>query len=148
MSDYILKIIPADPYVKISEDVLCEVKEYLYKNTDCERIDTSISLYPDFIDCGGNLESISCPECGTIIDFDWWGNAVDKASNEHFSDLSVKMPCCGTKISLNDLNYDMKCGFASCEICIMNPYRLLEDDVINEIQRKLGTEIVLIHSNI
>lgn len=46
---------------------------------------------------------------------------MDAASKDNFKELSINMPCCGKKSTLNDLHYDLLCGFACIEFDILNP---------------------------
>ena len=73
MSDRLVKIIPADPYKAISDATLREAKDYLQTAIRCDSITIQTSAYLAFVDCGGNLERISCPVCHSEIGFEWWG---------------------------------------------------------------------------
>ena len=67
MSDYIIRMIPSDPYLKITEQTLESAKDLLARKIVCDRIQIRFSNEPSFIDCGSNLHSISCPDCGNKI---------------------------------------------------------------------------------
>lgn len=47
---------------------------------NCDFIKVEINETPVFVDCGENLERISCPECSAGLDFEWWGDSMDKAA--------------------------------------------------------------------
>lgn len=146
MADYTIKIIPADPYRRIPEDRINMAADYLQGNVSADRIETAAYETPAFIDCGGNLESIECPLCGSHIDFDWWGEAMDEAAEGEFSDLSAVMPCCGGKISLNELKYDFPCGFACSEVKILNPDNEVSGECMENIRRLFSADIRVIRS--
>lgn len=114
----------------------------------CLDINAECNDYPQFVDCGAYLETIHYPKCGIEIDWGWWGNAMDEASESSFRFLDVEMPCCKEIVSLNDLKYYYDCGFACSLIEIYNPFPKLEIDqsYINEIQKILGTEVKIIYS--
>src|SRR3972149_1087142 len=82
---------------------------------------------------GGPFDTIRCPHCGTLLDDDWWGDAVTQAFETKFQNLFVRAPCCGKEASLNDLAYDPPAvGFARFYFSVRNPFR--------EIERTKGDE--------
>lgn len=122
MSDQIIKIIPANPFAKIPNSVLLQGKDYIQEHVICDSVDIKTSECSIFVDCGSNLQCITCPKCGKVISFEWWGDAMGRANECSFQTLDVALPCCGETTSLNDLIYDFKCGFALCLIEILNPF--------------------------
>lgn len=46
---------------------------------------------------------------------------MDEASETEFRSLLIRSRCCGTTISLNDLDYDCPVGFARYVLEAMNP---------------------------
>ena len=148
MSDVIEKIIPVDPFIKIPIDDLQSARELISYKVAYDSITIDTSEYPVFIDCGGNLESISCPKCGAQISFDVWGELMDKAYESSFSDLDVMLPCCNSKVSLNDLNYNHECGFSHCAISILNPQKTIDEDLRESIESLLRTKIKIVHAHI
>lgn len=148
MSDCILKIASQDPFYKISEPLLQKCKDFLEANIHCDSIEAKCYMTPKFVDCGSNLESIVCPICHSELPFDWWGEAMDKASESEFTSLEIVLPCCGKAVSLNDLEYYFTCGFACCVIEILNPVCDDEDYIIDSIQKILGINIRIIKAHI
>lgn len=148
MSDYIVKIVPQDPFCKISEPILQKAGEFLEANIPCDSIEMKGSMTPVFVDCGGSLESIACPECHSELSFGWWGEAMEKANERGFTSLETKLPCCGKIVSLNDLEYHFPCGFACCVINILNPVQDPENWMIDSIQEILGTNVCIIKAHI
>ena len=55
MSDYIVKIIPKDPFIKIPMSYLEKAKIYIEERIHCQSIDLNESEFPQFIDCGSEL---------------------------------------------------------------------------------------------
>lgn len=148
MSDYIIKIIPTEPLLKLQVEKLQEVKRFLEDNLTCDEIEITNYETPAFIDCGENLERIFCLECGKEISFDWWHEAMDEAYEEtEFKDLDITLPCCGKEGSLNTLRYDFACGFACCVVNIMNPWCQIENEVWENVQKMMGVGIRLIHAH-
>ena len=134
MSDYIIKIIPTDPYYRIEGQKKSKIADYLKTRIIADSIEIKTYDSPAFIDCGSNLEKIICPICGATIDFDWWSAAMNAASNTRFMELSVKLPCCGECSTLNDLQYHFPCGFSCTELSILNPLAELDDECLSYIQ--------------
>jgi hypothetical protein len=144
MSDTVCKIIPADPNTKISPDKMDAVKKYIEAILKCDSVNVQYSDNPKFIDCGSNLEKIKCPICGRELGFDWWQGAMSTASKSSFTGLDVVLPCCNKESSLNELDYDFKCGFASCEIDIVNPVKDIDGELIEAISKLLACDISVV----
>lgn len=77
----------------------------------------------EFVDCGSNLETITCPWCRTTIDIAWWTDQLSARYDDGFDDLTTTAPCCDRACSLNELGYAWPCGFARFQIEIWNPER-------------------------
>ncbi|MBD5470454.1 MAG: hypothetical protein HDR19_04915 [Lachnospiraceae bacterium] len=148
MSDYIIKIIPINPYYHIDGQKIKKIVDDLKTRITADNVELKTYDNPAFIDCGSNLEKITCPICGAIIDFDWWSVAMDTASNSSFMDLYVKLPCCGESSTLNDLQYYFPCGFSCTELNILNPLNELSYECLSYIQELLGTPIRCIQAHI
>ena len=144
MSDTVCKIIPADPNTKIASDKMDAAKKYIEDILECDSVNVQYSDNPKFIDCGSNLERIKCPVCGRELGFDWWQGAMSTASKSSFTGLDVVLPCCNKASSLNELDYDFKCGFASCEIDIVNPAKDIDDELIEAISKLLACDISVV----
>jgi hypothetical protein len=129
MSDNVLSVIPADPRWQPepsrAEQARDLIETLLPVDPDAVDPEIRISWHQAItvIDCGANLERITCPHCGTDIDTGWWGDLLEERYEAGFDDLSVVLPCCGRGTSLTDLTYDWPCGFARFEIEIWNPGR-------------------------
>lgn len=148
MSDHIVKIIPSDPYFRINDELSQKAVQFLKQNTKADSIKFRIQESPIFVDCGSNLESISCPICNKLLDFDWWQDSMDKAFRDSFIDLNIKLPCCGKESTLNDLLYHFPCGFSSVEFDIINPSAEINDSMISVLQNLIETTVSVIHAHI
>lgn len=148
MSDYIVKIIPKDPYYKAPDVDLQSAKSFLQTKLCCGFIEAESNETPVFVDCGGNLERISCPKCSAELDFGWWGAAMDKSAEGGFTSLETEMPCCKKVISLNDLDYYFPCGFASTRIEVFNPAQPIDHEITNEMRHILGTDVRVVEAHI
>ncbi len=123
MSDTIYKLIPCDYTFYPDDDKKVEgavrlLKSYIKANTiTWEKYDN-----PVFIDCGDNFDTVSCPFCEKSIEIDTWQEMMNKCFEEsEFSNLNIVLPCCLKESTLNDLKYEMECGFAKLVIEVVNP---------------------------
>ena len=149
MSNNILKIIFQDPCFVPSqaslERVTNELAVYLSKRK--EDIQVKITDEVRFVDPGANLHEIKCNFCSSIIDIEWWQEAVDQVYEGHFKSLTVITPCCHQVTSLNSLVYDWTAGFARLSIEIFDPKVDLTQEQQNKLETILGTEIRKIWSH-
>ncbi|MCM1540913.1 MAG: hypothetical protein NC121_06580 [Blautia sp.] len=148
MSDYIIRMIPADPCYHMDRQKADRIVNYLQTEIRAERMDVKTHDTPVFIDCGSNLEKIACPVCGAAIDFEWWGAAMDAAWKNRFTELSVTLPCCGGSSTLNDLRYHFPCGFSCVEFDILNPADAPGQECLSHIQGILGIPVRCIQAHL
>ena len=148
ISDCIVKILPADPFCRVPAGALRDAKTFLETHLRCDFVEMEANDTPVFVDCGANLERISCPLCGAEIDFAWWGEVMDSASENAFAVLEAEMPCCQKKVSLNDLNYDFPCGFACCFVSIFNPEQDVDDKLIGAVRDIWGVNVRVVKAHL
>ncbi len=146
MSDYMIKIIPLNPYVHIDIQKIQQAVDFLKMSFE----DVSVEAHetPAFVDCGENLEKIICPSCGTEMDFDWWQESMSAAYAKDFMSLEIETPCCHRVSSLNELEYHFPCGFACVEIDILNPVTEPDEECLAAVQSSLGEKLRVIRSHI
>ena len=147
MSDHIVKMIPHDPFYKAPISALEQAKAFLESQLHCDSVEIVLDETPVFVDCGSNLEKISCPQCSTELDFGWWGDAMDKACEGAFASLDTQTPCCKKMVSLNDLVYTFPCGFACCQICIYNPEPFDKNEISAQLQNIFGADVRIIEAH-
>jgi hypothetical protein len=140
-----LRFIPADPDYEPplagDQQALQLLASFVPNSTEIvsHRYDTI-----HFVDAGSNWESVHCSRCEAVLADEAWGYLVDQAYVVQFADLSIRMPCCGTISSLNDLRYGWSVGFARFVLQARDPdadisreqLRLLED-VLGCLLRKI-----------
>ena len=122
MADKTLKLIPKDPYYLPHESAVAEAKqllEGLFPAADEITVDLGDELR--FFDCGANFERVLCPLSGEEIELELWQDAMDRAWDTKFTDLSFINPANGEEMSLNDLIYDWPQGFAKFALSVLNP---------------------------
>jgi hypothetical protein len=128
MSDDVLSIIPTDPSWQPDQDAADRAAALAADlapgslDMDVE-IDVTWHETLTVVDCGSNLEKITCPLCGAAIDTEWWAELLEAHCDDGFATLAIEVPCCGGRTSLDALDYDWPCGFARFEIAIWNPER-------------------------
>ena len=146
MSDYIIKIIPVNPYAHIASQNVQQAVDFLKRSFE----DVSAVTYvtPVFVDCGENLEKIICSSCGAEMDFDWWQESMSAACAKDFVSLELETPCCHKVSSLNDLEYYFPCGFACIEIDIFNPVTEPDEECLAAVQTLLCEQLRVIHSHL
>jgi hypothetical protein len=146
MSDAFVRLIPVVPGFVPSEEAATTALEHIRRALpDADEVGARVTDEVSFVDAGANFESACCPLCRSEIDQDWWGDAVGRAAETDFADLTVTVPCCGGQPSLNDLRYEMPQGFARFVIEAMNPnVDELPEGLVGEIADILRHEIRVI----
>lgn len=145
MSDNVLSVIPIDPrwqpspqQADCARDLLTQLAPHDPDRLDWE-LRTEWHETITVVDCGANLERITCPLCAAGIDTEWWGDLLEERCDEGFDDLAATVPCCGARTALDELRYDWPCGFARFEPALWNPGRdLLTDEELEALGQALG----------
>ncbi|SRR5579884_245754 len=150
MSESTLIFIPTDPeFIPEPEAqwAAAELLKSFLPKSDEVRASTSDEV--EFIVTGGNLERILCPACGATVDEDWWIEAMNTAYSESkFANLQVILPCCGTRVSLNDLHYEWPTGFARFRLEAHNPTTDLDGTFVSRLEQILGCKLRKIWAHI
>lgn len=144
MSDTIYKIIACEPDFEPTQEVGSNMVEHLKGCISADSVKIKYHKQVSFIDCGGNLESITCPSCGKELSFVWWGEVMEQAAQSEFEELNVVVPCCNREVSLNELEYDCPCGFGKWEIEVWNPQGELTSEIMQELAKMLGVEVKVV----
>jgi len=122
MSSTVLRLIPTDPtYVPdpLAQARACDLVRELVPGA--EGIEAQTHEETAFIDQGESFESVRCPHCKCDLEMDWWQEAMGTAGESSFENLTVRVPCCSTQTSLNDLDYHLPAGFARFVIEVTEP---------------------------
>ena len=106
MSDDYICIIPKDPrYVPASSAELEAVMRELMPKAEEIEVETDPGI--QFRDCGGNFESVSCPDCKVELAIEDWQEMMDADFIDQDHGFRLKeyaLPCCGQAHFLNDLD--------------------------------------------
>lgn len=112
MSDHFLRMIPTDPSfvppTPAQEAAVALLQSYV---PNADQVRARVLSGIEFVDPGSNLESVTCPLCGSDIT-DTFGDLFDQAFEHTPPCLALVMPCCGGGCSLNSLRFDAPAGFA------------------------------------
>ena len=133
MAEYYLRLIPKVvgyiPEKELSKEIkkIIDDKSFLYE--EYSYIQTKDV---EFVDCGGDLETIKCNYCDSDLSL-WWEDAMNITALDKFSNLEVVTPCCQNKSSLDELIYDKQVGFSRLIIELKNMSDKISMEIINEI---------------
>jgi hypothetical protein len=146
MSDMYLRLIPKDPaYVPGGLTLPEAFARFCALVPKARDVHYSIYKTPTFVDMGGMLDRISCPNCKRDLELDWWSQAEHQAWQNQHQDLQVVVSCCNTEISLNDLIYEMPAGYARFVLQACNPaIDGLPKTEITKLERMLGCELKIL----
>jgi hypothetical protein len=142
MSDNWVQFVPADPTYLPSGEAAERARTLLasfVRQADevCVKFLDSI----EFIHPAENWSGVMCPSCGADAEA-WWGDAMSEAHSRAFLDLDVTTPCCGTRVSLNDLSYVWTAAFGSFVLEAMNPHVWdLSSEQVRQLADCLGCEL-------
>jgi hypothetical protein len=144
VSDHYLRIIPRDPDhlppARAQEKALAVLRTLVPR---AEEVRAIVQDEVSFVDQGGNLEEIRCPRCRATLEPEWWMTEMDRAHATRFADLSLVVPCCGARSSLNDLDYDWPAGFARFVLQVREPGLAgwLDDAAVARLEKALGAPV-------
>jgi hypothetical protein len=148
-----LILIPTDPYWQPGRDAADRAAAALAALLPDDRIGGAVEVCRcdtvAVVDCGANLERISCPRCGAGIAVGWWAEAVSERADGDFSTLDVTVPCCGARTSLDELAYDWPMGFARFRIEVVEPGRgWLTGPELASVADALGHPVRQVHRHL
>ena len=141
MSSTVIKFISTNPTYSPDNFQQDRANIFLTKLYNDEQIEFINTDTIEFVDQGENFDSISCNLCGQNIDIGDWQNAMDKAYDKQFTDLTFVTSCCKKETSLNDLTYHSAAGFAKFAITISDASNELSEKDVKELQDILGTTL-------
>ena len=144
MSDNFLNLIPVSP--SFVPDIIAQnnAKSFLFQRYIDNRIEFITTDKIEFVDQGGNFDTVSCNLCGHALASEVWQTAMDGAFQRQFDDLEFTTPCCNKITSLNDLKYEMPAGFARYIMRIANPQTGLSNDEISKLEGVVGSKLKIV----
>lgn len=150
MSDDWLQLLPAEsafvPDVVAAEAARVRLAELVQA---ADEVLVTVAAQVAFIDTGEHHERITCPACSADVDEGWWVRALDAAGEHGFTDLSVRVPCCRARCSLDALIYVPQAGFARFVLEARNPVvDELEPDQLTELETLLGTDLRVVRTRL
>ena len=132
MSDNWLQLIPSNPSFQPSAEA-AKHAEQLFASfvPDADEVSASFKNSVEFFHPGANWSGVKCPSCGAEAEL-WWVGAMQHGAETQFQDLVVTTPCCGSRVSLNDLQYVWPAAFGRFVLEALNPN--IKDITINQEQ--------------
>jgi hypothetical protein len=123
MSDHYLILIPEKAGHVPAEEMRAHVQEKFRAITQPLKVEAELTEFVRFEHAGGNTGRIFCPDCGTELNYAWWGERMDQDFGEEksFKLNPVVLPCCGAKRGLHDLKYESPQGFARFSLSALEP---------------------------
>jgi hypothetical protein len=146
VSDSYLRLIPEDPLFVPAEGVAERARDLLQEMVpDAEEVMATMHDDPVFVDAGENTERVACPFCDTDVGDEWWKKAMEDAARSEYRHLQVVTPCCGSRVSLNDLRYEWPAGFARLVLEAWNPnVTRLDEEEVSKLEEVLGAPLRII----
>ena len=144
MSDNYLRFIPLAPGYVPEASAQERARDLLHTYTPrADEVRAQVWEHVQFVDCGSNLERVLCPAChADLLDDGRWGRMMDAAYEVLFTSLVIPMPCCGVRLSLNDLEYELPVGFARFMLEAWNPgIPNLEREQVHALEQTLGCQL-------
>jgi hypothetical protein len=151
MSDDYIKLVPKDPFLRPSDSSLTQVADWMEQlSLSLEAIEISSDPKPQFHDAGSNWETTYCPVCRKEIQTDWWQDRMEEDyDGEGFKLASYATPCCGTLLTLNDLDYDMDQAFGVATVVGQNlNLGHLSSEQIKDAERLMGTPLTIVYCHL
>jgi hypothetical protein len=146
MSENFLQLIPPQPSYVPDENAVILAEQFLNSRlSEASEVYGEVSNDIRFIEAGANFESVSCPVCGKEISGEWWSAAMEEAHKSQFSNLDIVVPCCGSRTTLNHLNYNFPQGFARFVLTARNPgIPEFDEQTRDELERIVGCKLRVI----
>ena len=121
MSDNCLQLVPIDPQFQPSAGAAERSRQLLASFApESESVTVSFKDCIEFFHPGGNWSGVECPSCGADAE-PWWEDAMSHSAETQFASLFVTTPCCGSRVSLNELRYIWPAAFGRFVLEAMNP---------------------------
>jgi phage FluMu protein Com len=145
-SDFQLKVIPADHRLELTEAQNQVIADLITKAFPVNEITFELKNKIEFVDSGVNLETISCPKCGSVIETELWQEEMTKAHETNFAYMDFVTPCCKKEVSLNNLKYDTESGFSKYQVTVINPDydKINHSEFVTLLEKQTGIKMKLI----
>ena len=151
MSDRTTSFIPVDPRyvpeVRAQASAADTLREFAPK---ADEVWTDSAEGVVFRDCGGNFESVRCPQCSAEITTEVWHGWMDADFSEPDGlrlDPLV-LDCCGSSTTLNGLVYDWPQGFSRYMLSVRNGGLEHPQAVMPELEQILGCKLRMIRQKL
>ena len=149
MSDNIYRYVATEPAFQPSAAAAKEAETFLRAALRrAESVKARFSEHIEFVDAGENWEGVRCPNCGQDVEA-WWQQVMGPAHESNYELLNFQTACCGSVVSLNELDYVWPVAFASFVVEVFNPDSLgLGADEMSRLGALLGCSMREIRAHI
>jgi hypothetical protein len=121
MSDSWLQFVPSDPdYQPSPEAAECARVLLAAFTPKADTVSVEFTESVQFFHPGSNWSGVKCSACDADAE-SWWNSAIESADQNGFRSLMTTAPCCGARVSLNDLRYPWPAAFGRFVLEAMNP---------------------------
>lgn len=150
VSDHFIRLIPTNKHWQPSPESAEAATAYVAglfsgPEDDVEEVEHDFYDQVTLIDAGENTTRISCSNCASDIDVQWFFELTGYGQGP--CSLDIRVPCCGAIVAIDSLRYDWPVGFARFEVSAMNPTRAkyeLDAAELAEVAALLGHPVVQI----
>ncbi|WP_148041401.1 hypothetical protein [Rufibacter immobilis] len=145
-SGFQLKVIPVDYRLELTEAQNQVIADLITEAFPENEITFDLKNKIEFVDSGVDLETISCSNCGSVIETELWQDGMTKAHETDFADMGFIAPCCKKEVSLNNLKYDTETGFSKYQVTIINPDfdKANHEEFVTLLEKQTGIKMKLI----
>ena len=160
MSDNFLRFVPTDPEVLPDPASTAGARDMVAERLSrADAVEVGRFNSVQFIDCGGNFESVRCPSCrADLLPDGVWTRLMDQAWDSGMSRRSFTLACCGARHALEELDYCWPVAFGRFSIDVRNPdvawfhpdreLGYEERELLSDLSSRLGTEVTAIWQHI
>jgi hypothetical protein len=149
MSDSFLFYVPTDPIFQPTETAAQAAKALLFEYfPESESVEAEFFDSPEFFDGASNWSGVKCHVCGADAE-SWWDEEMEQAAMSQFEALTRTSPCCGSNVSLNDLNYGWPAAFGRFVVEAENPNSTgLTPEQLKQLEATIGCTLTEVPAHV
>lgn len=153
--DILTWVVPVDPLFCPEESVFEEALEFIRnRDNQLEGCPMQIELErfekTQYFTAGCNLDAAYCGHCQEPFSLDAWSDWMSREYEKgegSFLLEAERMPCCGARLNLNELRYELEQGFATFGINIWNAGVVTQEEHA-ELERIFNTKMRIIYQGV
>lgn len=142
VGDLLLRVVPVQPAYVPPPHRVEVARRALELMLPSDTTSASVGRHVFFVDCGTQLQSVTCPLCDAQLTTPQWESVLEAASARQFTQLLAVVPCCTGRVMLTDLRFQEPCAFARFMLESRNPTRLeLTRDEMTSLERMVASPL-------